>query len=566
MVITIKKSIVIIIASITFIILITSLKTGITKAADETDLIINQIYNDNYYSEYEGVAYEFTCSPYTKELSWKLEHDYDGSILEDSIELESNISYKYGYYYFKENGTYTITAFDGTETIETELLINVIDYKKPEQTGLNDTYEFLGPYLSWYNAFVNDYFTVQKKDVSSGLDTVMILRDIQNGEGFSSVMPDEDDDEYAYRDITPTVIKSLPVDVIAEHTKISNNGIKYNDYIDFDIDQTGGTYYVYAIDRVGNVLLQRLFDMYDMTQYQITLSDGTIIDYTETINLAATRVAEEDSEYAPSIIKALSDALDRIRLSFARKDDDEILAAAKAFDIAQTNYTNAIRVYNLELIGSGVFPDSDKIVTLNFDDSTVSILKGQTAKLTLTFSEFREDYIDFEFIKNAMSIEKANRLYKIDSKLTIDGETATLLAPIRIRFAIPSTFSELGVSNVIDENIIVTDVERGNEWLILTISYVNQYFYVIINDENVVTRNMTLIYILIALAGLVFVVGFIIVVLLVKKQKKLQAQLVSANTTDESNKVDANINSKDQGLINKESKSIPHNKSKKKKR
>jgi hypothetical protein len=540
-------------------------------AAEETELIISQVGIDDHHSAADGVIFQFTCPPGTIKLSYKFVHDYDGVEESGEIFLVDNISYKYGNQKFYENGIYEAIALQSDEsTLEADFEIKTIDYMPPKHdtsTGTSkDRWEFEGPYLSWYTAYIEDRFAAQKQDVSSGLKNIIVFRDRQNGLSLEEIMPEDSDDINAYRNIEPQTIESLEVDIIKKLDNISGSNLVYDTYIDFDIDQEGGTYYLYARDNVGNVLLQRMFNMYDNTRYEFTTADGTLIDYTETINLAATRLAELNSEYANHILDALSTALSRIRFSFYQGDEDEIMAAGRAFDIAQAAYTNAKRVYEIELIGAGVFPNYEKISALNFDDSTVSILKGETAKITLTFSEYRQDYYDFAFIQSAMGINKANRLFKIDSILSVDGKPVELIAPIKLRFAIPTTFNDIGVASVVDNKITVNEVERGAEWLMLVLSYENQYFYVIINDENVEPRNETLIYILIGVACLVFLIGATIVLVLLKKQRNLKKQLNNTIPNADENANQPTVKKQATNTVLAPTKKVHHNKSKKRKR
>ncbi|MDR2266304.1 MAG: hypothetical protein LBE09_01785 [Christensenellaceae bacterium] len=522
MIISIKLRVLLFILIVALSILL-CLIPSVTTNAEELDISIQQVSEGDHFSAVEGVLYEFLCPLRVSLLTVELDRDYDSVPLTDTIALTSYATAKFGTYTFFENGEYVITALlDGDETIVNSIHITSIDYKAPYHNNTNtgkDNFEFEGAYLAWYRAYVEDQFYEQKQDVSSGLECVIILRDMLSGGGLAEVMPESSDDLDAYRQITPDVIEGLDVDIIARKDSISKFGITRNVYVEFDVDRYGGSYYVYAIDRVGNVMLSRMFDIYERSTYFIELSNGETLDYTEAVQIASERINTQSEEYAKHLIDALSVALDRLKLSFFNGDEDEIIAAATAFDVAQINFTNAKLEFNVVITGSDLFPGA--INVLDFNSSSITdARKGDTALLTISLLEYREDNPVFNNVQNVLQVSKAQRLFTVNTQVTLNGNAVKPAVTIKLYFVIPESFKTVGVAIESSGAIVPTAFEKGGEWLTIDVTLANSKYFVIIYDESFNQTNYAL-YIIIgcSVGGVALIIGSVLLVLHFKKAR-----------------------------------------------
>ncbi|MDR3186135.1 MAG: hypothetical protein LBU04_04940 [Christensenellaceae bacterium] len=493
--------------------------------ASSTPVIMTPIDIAGHYGEHEGFRYGFDCSPEVERLTYTLDLDYDETPLQGNIELVNKAGGKYGWHTFVENGYYTITAYfydDESEPVEGTLNINNIDYKTPHHDLNFDRWEYAGSRLNAYSVYVEDRFFAIKPDVSSGLETVIVLLDTQYGESISELIPDnelsEAEKSAKYREITPAVIKNANVDIVSEQTNMSQGSMKYSTYLDFNIDMvSSGAYYLYARDNVGHVLLKKLFDT-ETGSYLLPWLDPPSNDISQAIEIAESRIANGDLDgYSKIILDELSHTLNKLKLSFHRSDEKDIFDAYVDFDAAMVKYKNAKAKFSLSIEDEELYPGTIRIDNLN--NTAVSALIGDTVVASLKLTEYRSGNSEFENIKDKLNLKNVNRIFKIKYLLTINDTEITPSVALKFTLTKPTTFSEIKFVSNKSDGLSEIAISVGGEWIIFDIDTNMGEYYLIVYDEALATDNSNLIIIVIVSSSIALILLCVLGVFMFKAIK-----------------------------------------------
>lgn len=461
----------------------------------------------------EGASYKISCSNYTEKLSYVFDPEY-----KDAEEGELELTYnsvngrKEVTLTARENGWYEFTAHikrnDEEYVTEYTLNVSVIDYMSPSLKVDDEKLEMEGGRFVAYWIKVSDYYTLQKRTASSGLNDIGVF--VSTG-------------RVAYQDLNlPSKITLADLEqnenftLIKKWPDLSQSGYKitYDLYDKFDISQDG-FYYIFTEDRVGNTSLTKMFDINQQARYEL-LIDGYPVNCSELINTAAVQVSQGAGTYNQELLETLESAANKLLYYFqAEKSEDEKRVAHRELRAAMQRYTNAKAEYQLVVENAEIFPGEIKLT--NFNATILPALKGDVSTVTVKIVEYR-DGNNMTPYADAADIFGVNRVYKLEYSLTKNGEPVSLTAPLEFYITIPAAFEKISVVSLAGGEYKKEVSAKGPEWLTFSTSYSNKVFGIAVVDNQLEKGSM--LWLIILISSLAFTGAVTTAIILIWKKKK----------------------------------------------